>query len=69
VKKIKFLIGAGMVAYEMYDMIKRNKEKKALKEAEQEIENLEKKLTISKSNKFPIKRSNDSNERRREFRR
>ena len=67
IKKIKFLIGAGMVAYEVYDMIKRNKEKKALEVAELEIENLEKKL--AKNNKLPIRRSNDSSERRRNFKR
>ena len=54
-----------MVAYEVYDMIKRNKEKKALEAAELEIENLEKKL--SKSSKIPIRRSDDSSERRRNF--
>ena len=69
IKKIKFLIGAGIVAYEVYDAVKRNKEKKKLEEAGIEIESLEKRLALSKRNKFPVKHSNDLSERRRNFRR
>ena len=69
IKKIKFLIGAGVMAYEVYDMVKRNKEKKALKDAELEIEKLEKKIALNKSSKFPIRRNHDNGERRRDFRR
>ena len=68
IKKIKFLIGAGIVAYEVYDIVKRKKEKKILEEAGIEIESLEKKLALSKK-KFPVKHKDDVNERRRNFRR
>ena len=67
IKKIKFLIGAGVVAYEVYDMIKRGKEKKALEVAELEIEHLEKQL--ANNSKIPMRRSYDGNKRRRNFRR
>ena len=68
-KKIKFLIGAGVVAYEVYEMIKRNQEKKAFEEAELELERLEKRFAVSKGqHKFPVKFS-DINDRRRHFRR
>ena len=67
IKKIKFLIGAGVVAYEVYDMIKRGKEKKALEVAELEIEYLEKQL--AKNSKLPMRRGSDGSEKRRHFRR
>ena len=69
IKKVKLLIGVGIMAYEVYGVVKRSRERKALEEAALEIESLEKKITTSKANKFPVKRKNDSNERRRDFRR
>jgi len=58
------VISAGMLAYEVYDRVKRVKnEKSALAEAEAEIEYLEKELAVARRNQY------DSSERRRTFKR
>jgi len=66
-KKIMLVISAGMIAYDVYDRIKRtvksNSEKDALSEAEAEIEYLEKELATAKRNQYDI------GERRRTFKR
>ena len=53
-KKIMFLISAGLLAYDVYDKVKRtmkeNEEKNALSKAKIEIECLEKELAAAKSN-------------------
>ena len=67
-KKVKFLIGAGVVAYEVYEMVKRYKEKRAFEQVVLEIEPLEEKLAFSRESKFLVRRG-DSSERRRYFRR
>ena len=62
-KKIMFVISAGMVAFEVYDRIKRHKEKHTLAEAESTIEHLEKELATVRRNQY------DTKERRRVFKR
>ena len=62
-KKIMFVISAGMLAFEVYDRFKRNKEKHTLAEAEAAIENLERELATVRRNQY------ESGERRRTFKR
>jgi len=60
-KKFKLILGAGVVAYEVYDRIKRNNEKRALSAAQVEIEYLEQELAAVKRN------LHENTERRRKF--
>ena len=62
-KKIKLIIGTGILAYEIYDRVKRNNEKRALADAEVEIEYLEQELAIARRNQY------EDGERRRKFKR
>ena len=62
-KKIMAVISIGMVAYEVFDRVKRINEKRALTEAEAEIEYLEKELATARRNQY------ESGERRRSFKR
>ena len=66
-KKIMVVISAGLLAYDMYDRIKRtiknNNEKNAILKAEAEIEHLERELAAAKRNQYDIR------ERRRTFKR
>ena len=56
-KKIMFIISAGLLAYDVYDKIKRtmksNEEKNALYAAEAEVKRLEKELAATKRNQHP----------------
>lgn len=62
-KKIKLLIGAAILAYEVYDRVKRKSEKEALSAAELEIAYLESELATAKRNLY------EDGERKRKFKR
>jgi len=57
------VVSVGMLAYEVYDRVKRINEKRALSAAEVEIEYLEKELATARRNQY------EDGERRRKFKR
>lgn len=57
------MVSLAMLAYEVYDGIKRVNERRALSAAEFEIEYLEKELAVARRNQY------DDGEKRRKFKR